>query len=94
MVLAERNTESIRNGRRGPSPNGNNGNCSPTSSSDEENCKLFFFLISLKYFKLKKQKKTILKTKYHKKKLQHQKKLEVNHQRQNLVNMRVRLIFL
>lgn len=43
MVLAERNTESIRNGRRGPSPNGNNGNCSPTSSSDEENCKFFSF---------------------------------------------------
>lgn len=40
MVLAERNSENLRNGRRsrGPSPNGHAAG-SPVSSSDDENCK-------------------------------------------------------
>lgn len=66
MVLAERNTESIRNGRRGPSPNGNNGNCSPTSSSDEENCKFFSFKI-MNIFSNNLNKKTKISNKKNKK---------------------------
>lgn len=58
MVLAERNAELVRNGRRsrGPSPNGHGassgsasgtaggpgGAGTPETSSDDDNCKIFF----------------------------------------------------
>lgn len=48
--------------------------------------------IKMKFFLNNLNKKTKMTTKKNKK-LQHQKKLEVNHQRQNLVNMRVRTHF-
>lgn len=57
MVLADRNSENMRNGRRsrGPSPNGH-AIGSPASSSDDENCE---FLLE-KEIRIKHEKKHLL----------------------------------